>query len=46
MRRLVWITAVALFGVLFALVGCAESDSAPEAPELPAPAFLYFYTDN
>ena len=46
MKRWVWVTAVTLFGILFTVIGCAESDSAPEAPELPAPAFLYFYTDN
>lgn len=46
MKRWVWITAVALFGLLFAVVGCAESDPEPEAPDLPVPAFLYFFTDN
>lgn len=46
MKRWVLVTAVALFGILFVAVGCAESDPAPKAPDLPAPAFLYFYTDN
>ncbi|MEZ4592151.1 MAG: hypothetical protein R3D55_13565 [Chloroflexota bacterium] len=45
MTRWFWGTAVLLITVLFTAVGCSSSEPAA-LPEVPGPAFVFFYTDN